>query len=129
VSIDAGTPPAEGNGAPPPEPAPRRGLRDRALGRLALLGLVLLAAVLSTRACGEGQRNVSNEEAIELAKAEASFEPCAEPQCAQARYLQRGIPPRAYWGVVLWKAFDAQGVPTLTEDFLVDAITGDVTEP
>jgi hypothetical protein len=126
VSTDAGTPEA-GDGRPPSEPKPRRGLRDSVLGRLALLGLVLVAAVFSARACGEGQRNVSSDEAIEIAKENASFEPCPEVQCVQSRYVQRGIPPRGYWGVVLAEELDAAGLPVQTESFLVDAVTGDVT--
>ena len=127
-STDAGTP-AAGDGRPPTEPAPRRGLRDSALGKLALLGLVLLAAFVSTRACGAANRNVSSDEAIEIAKENASFVPCPELQCAQSRYIQRGIPPRAYWGVVLSEKLDAEGQPTRIELFLVDTVTGDVSRP
>jgi hypothetical protein len=64
---------------------------------------------------------------VELAKAEASFEPCPEIQCQQRRFIQRGIPPRPYWGVVLAEELDADGEPTRVESFLVDAQTGDVT--
>ena len=127
ASTDAGTPAAgDGDGRPPPAPTPRRGLRDSAWGKLALLGLVLLAAFVSTRACA-ADRNVSSDEAIELAKENASFEPCPEVPCAQSRYVQRGIPPRAYWGVVLYEKLDAEGRPTNHESFLVDTITGDVS--
>jgi hypothetical protein len=129
VSTDAGTPPEADNGGPPPARAPRRGLRDSVPGRIALLGLVLFAALISTRACGEARREVSSDEAIELAKQEASFEPCPEVRCAQSRFLQRGIPPNAYWGVVLHEKFDENGVSLRFEDFLVDAVTGDVTRP
>jgi hypothetical protein len=126
-STDAGTQAAD-NGAPPPQPTPpRRGLRDSAWGKLALLGLVLLAAIVSTRTCGAADRNVSSDEAIELAKENASFEPCPQVPCAQSRFIQRGIPPRAYWGVVLSEKLDADGLPTKYESFLVDAITGDVS--
>jgi predicted small secreted protein len=128
ASTDAGTP-AAGNDHPPPEPKPRRGLRDSALGKLLLLGLVLAAAFVSTRACGAADRNVSSDEAIEIAKENASFEPCPQVPCAQSRYIQRGIPPRAYWGVVLSEKLRADGQPTRYESFLVDAITGDVSRP
>jgi hypothetical protein len=56
-----------------------------------------------------------------------SFEPCPQVQCEQRRFVQRGIPPRAYWGVVLARELGADGRPVRTETFLVDAITGDVT--
>jgi hypothetical protein len=127
ASTDAGTP-AAGNGQPPPAPTPRRGLRDSALGKLLLLGLVLGAAFLSARACGADQ-NVSSDEAIEIAKENASFEPCPQLPCAQSRYIQRGIPPRAYWGVVLSEKLKADGQPTKIERFLVDVVTGDVSRP
>jgi hypothetical protein len=126
ASTDAGTP-AAGNGQPPPAPAPRRGLRDSALGKLLLLGLVLGAAFVSTRACGAADRNVSSDEAIEIAKENASFVPCPQVPCAQSRFLQQGIPPRPYWGVVLSEKLDAEGDPTRVESFLVDAVTGDVS--
>jgi hypothetical protein len=64
---------------------------------------------------------------VELAREEVSFEPCPEIQCAQRRFVQRGIPPRSYWGVVFVDELDAEGRPTRTESFLVDASTGDVT--
>ena len=128
ASTDAGTP-AAGNGQPPSEPTPRRGLRDSALGKLLLLGLVLGAAFVATRSCASTDRNISSEEAIEIAKKNASFEPCPEVQCAQSRYIPRGIPPRYYWGVVLSEDLDAEGGPTKFESFLVDAITGDVSRP
>jgi hypothetical protein len=64
---------------------------------------------------------------VELARAEASFEPCAETLCQQWRYIQRGIPPRGFWLVGLADELDAEGRPTRTESFLVDVATGDVT--
>jgi hypothetical protein len=93
-----------------------------------LFALVLLVALFAARTCGSGNKNVSNEEAIELAKDEASFVPCAEQLCVQVRYVQRGIPVRGYWGVVLAPALDADGAPTRTETFLVDVTTGEVTQ-
>jgi len=130
ASTDAGTPAAgDGDGRPPPEPKPRRGLRDSALGRLALFALVLGIAVVASRTCASAGRNVSNEEAIEIAKANASFVPCADVRCAQARFVQRGIPTRAYWGVVLSEELDERGQPTRIESFLIDAATGEVSRP
>ena len=40
------------------------------------------------------------------------------------RYLNQGIPPVGYWGVVLSEEVDAQGQPNRTESFLVNAIHG-----
>jgi hypothetical protein len=90
---------------------------------------VLLAALLAARTCASADRNVSADEAVELARAQASFEPCPEIQCSQRRFVQRGIPPRAYWGVVFADELDADGRPTRTESFLVDASTGAVSRP
>jgi hypothetical protein len=128
ASTDAGTP-AAGNGAPPSEPKPRRGLRDSTLGRIALLAVVLGAALFAAQTCASAGRDISNEEAIEIAKENASFTPCEDVRCAQARFIQRGIPPRAYWGVVLSEELDEQGQPTRIESFLIDAQTGDVSRP
>ena len=109
ASTDAGTP-AAGNGGPPSEP---EGDEERDGGEGASAG-----------------REITYEEAIEIAKENASFEPCSDVRCAQARFIQRGIPPRAYWGVVLYKELDEQGQPTGEyESFLVDAATGAVSRP
>jgi hypothetical protein len=89
---------------------------------------VLVAALVAARTCASADREISADEAVELAREAASFEPCPEIQCEQRRFVQRGIPPRAYWGVVLAPALDEDGVPTRTESFLVDASTGDVTK-
>jgi hypothetical protein len=126
LSTGAGTPKA--SDGRPPRP-PRRGLRDSFLGKLALLGLVLLVALFATRTCAGAGRDVSSEEAIEIAKANASFEPCSDVRCAQAQFLQRGIPPRPYWGVVLSEELDEDGQPTRIESFLIDASTGAVSRP
>jgi hypothetical protein len=128
ASTDAGTP-AAGDGRPPAEPKSRRGLRDSVLGRIVLLALVLGLALIAARTCASAGREITYEEAIEIAKENASFEPCSDVRCEQARFIQRGIPPRAYWGVVLSKKLDARGQPTKIESFLVDAATGAVSRP
>jgi hypothetical protein len=102
--------------------ASSRDLRDRPLFRVAALVTVLLVAGLLARSCGSGSSQVSSERAVELARAEASFEPDRE----QVRLVQRGIPPRRFWGVSLYDV-GANGQPTRVEVFLVDARTGDVT--
>ena len=127
-STGAGTP-AAGDGKPPASPAERRGLRDSSLGRILLLVLVLVGALLVARTCGSAERNVSQEEAIEIARENAAFEPCPQQQCIQVRYVQRGIPVRAYWGVVLSDRLDENGEPNRIESFLIDVTTGDVSRP
>lgn len=128
MSTDAGTQPA-GNGREPPVPGERRGLRDHPLGKVALLALVLLAAVAVSRTCGSGNREVSKDEALAIAIAEVDFTPCEAQPCRQIRFLQRGIPVRGYWGVVLTDELDADGRPSRVEGFLVDAQSGAVTRP
>ena len=124
-STDAGTP-APGDGRPPAEPAPRRGLRDHPLGRVALLVLILVAALLVARTCGSSRGEITQDEAIEIAKDAASFEPCEQRVCVQVRYVPQGIPVRGFWGVVLSEKLDAEGQPNRTETFLVDVQTGEV---
>ena len=99
-----------------------RDLRDRPLGRLALVVAVLAVALLSTRAC-QSSDNVSSEQAIELARAEATF----APERTQVRLVQRGIPPRDYWAVSLYTV-GATGAPAKVEVFLVDRATGTLTK-
>ena len=96
-----------------------RDLRDRPFGRLALLVAVLALAFVSARACQSRGDDVSSERAIELARAEASF----EADRAQVRLVQRGIPARAYWAVSLYDV-GARGAPTKVEVYLVDRATG-----
>jgi hypothetical protein len=125
-STDAGTP-AAGDGRPSAALPPRRGLRDRPLGKLLLLGLVLVAALLVARTCGSNRQEVSREEAVEIAMESASFEPCPEQRCVQVRYVPRGIPVRGFWGVVLSDELDDEGQPNRTETFLIDVQTGEVS--
>ena len=121
------TQPAAPQSAGPPEP--RRGLRDSTRGRILLLGLALLAALVVARTCGSTEKNVSQEEAIEIASERAGFEPCAAEPCRQIRYVQRGIPVRAYWAVVLSDELDPEGQPNRIASYLIDVTTGDVSMP
>jgi hypothetical protein len=127
-STDAGTP-AAGDGKPPAPPKERRGLRDSNLGRILLLLIVLVGALLAARTCGSAERNVTQDKAIEIAKENAAFEPCPQQQCVQVRYVQRGIPVRAYWGVVLSDKLDEDGRPNRIASFLIDVTSGAVTRP
>jgi hypothetical protein len=129
LSTDAGTTPAAGDGQPAPEPAPHRGLRDRPLGKLLALALVLVAAAFVARTCGSNNREITQEQAIEIATREASFEPCPQPTCVQIRYVPRGIPVQGYWGVVLADELGADGRPNRTQSFLVSVETGEITTP
>lgn len=94
-----------------------------------LLGLVLFAAFVASRSCASRESDLSQDEAVEIAIENAAFVPCGEERCRQARFIQRGIPPRGYWGVVLSEEIDGLGRPTRTQSFLVDARSGAVSTP
>ena len=83
---------------------------------------VLALALVSARACQSRGEDVSSNRAIELARADASF----DADRAQVRLVQRGIPPRAYWAVSLYDV-GPNGAPAKVEVFLVDRATGTLT--
>jgi hypothetical protein len=74
-----------------------RGLRDRPLGRIALLVAVLVFALLVARTCGSTQPDVSAGEAVEIARAEVDFDAAG----VQLRNVPRGFERRA-WIVSLY---------------------------
>jgi hypothetical protein len=125
VSTSAGTP-EPGNGRPA-QPRPRRDLRDSAWGRVLILVVLLAFAFLVSKSCASNRNDISQQEAVELAIEHASFVPCPRDICRQVRYLNQGVPPVGYWGVVLSKSVNANGEPSRTESFLVNASTGEVT--
>lgn len=97
----------------------RRGLRDSLAGKVILLVAVLLLAYLVARTCGSSQPDVSQEEAIEIAKEEIEF----EPNDVQVRNIPRGFEERS-WMVSLYT-----GTPTDPQECRVveiDAESGDV---
>jgi hypothetical protein len=128
VSTSAGTPPEPDNGPPPAAPVARRDLRDSLWGRALILGVLLLFTLLVSRTCASN-REVTQQEAVEIAVENASFTPCPEEICRQVRFVQRGVPPVGYWAVVLSEEVDEQGQPNRIESFLVNASTGDVSTP
>ena len=91
--------------------------------------MVLLGAVAVSKTCGSNKQEVSQNEAIALAKEHASFVPCEREGCVQIRYVPRGIPVQGYWGVVLAEKLDIEGRPNRVENFLVNVDTGTVTRP
>ena len=126
MSTSAGTPPEPDNGPPPAAPVARKDLRDSLWGRALILGVLLLFTLLVSKTCASNRDDITQQEAVDLAIAEASFTPCEREICRQVRYLNQGIPPVGYWGVVLSEEIDADGQPNRTESFLVNASTGDV---
>ncbi len=73
------------------------GLRDRPLGKIAILAVVLLAAFLVSRSCGETRTDVSQAEATEIARAQIDF----EPNDVRVRLQKRGIDSQPFWLVGL----------------------------
>ena len=127
VSTSAGTPPEPSNGGPPAATS-RRDLRDSLWGKALILGALLVVTLLVSKTCASNRDEISQQEAVDLAIAAASFEPCEQQICRQVRYLNQGLPPVGYWGVVLSEKVDASGQPNRTESYLVNATTGDVSK-
>jgi hypothetical protein len=73
-------------------------LSDRPAARAAALVLVLLAAFLVARTCGSSRPNVTQEEAIAIAKEEVDF----EPRQVQVRNVPRGLDGERSWAVSLY---------------------------
>ena len=126
MSTSAGTP-EPGDGRPPAAPTPRKDLRDSLWGRALILGLLLLFTLLISKTCASNRDDITQQEAVDIAIENASFVPCPEEICRQVRFLQQGIPPVGYWGVVLSERIDADGQPNRTESFLINAATGEVS--
>ena len=92
-----------------------------------MLALILLAAAGVARSCGSHDARISQAEAVEIAKENADLTPCAQQGCVMVRAVQRGLPTRLVWIVGLAEDLDANGRPTVVENFLIDARTGALT--
>jgi len=106
-------------GAPPE----RRALRDRPLGKAAILVAVLVAAFLVSRSCGSSETQISKERATEIARGVIDY----EPDRVQVRYLKRGFQSQGFWAVSL-STLNAVGSDDKTTVVVVDGQTGDVVE-
>jgi hypothetical protein len=98
----------------------RRGLRDSLAGKVILLLAVLFVALIVARTCGSSSPDVSQEEAIEIARDEIDF----EPEHVQIRNVPRGIEGQRSWMVSLYN-----GEPVNPEECRlveVEADSGDV---
>jgi hypothetical protein len=102
-------------------PQPRRDPRDRPLVRVAILVALLLVAFFITKSCTRQQNNVSQDEAVAIARKEIDFEPSKH----QIKYLPQGIPPVYYWAVNFVQE-SPNGRVIRTEVVLVNATTGEV---
>ncbi len=122
MSTSAGTPAKPGNGRPPTEPEPRRDLRDRRWGRVLILVAVLLLAFVVTKSCARQQNEISQDEAVAIAKEHVDF----VPDDYQVRYIPQSIPPVYFWAVSLYTL--ENGRPAHVEVVLVNATTGAVQD-
>jgi hypothetical protein len=105
------------------EPAPNRPFRDRPLGRIVILLVVLAVALLALKTCASRDTDVSQDEAIEIAREEIDF----EPDRTMVRFLPRGVDSRPFWAVS-FSLLDAAGNPERITVVLVDGTTGEVEE-
>ena len=93
-------------------------LRDRALFKVGAVLVVLLAAFLVSRSCGRVGDEISQDQAVEIAKGRIDF----DPQHFQVRLFKKGIDSHPYWGVSLYNGPRTQ--PTRCRVVQVDAVTG-----
>ena len=100
-----------------------RSLRDRPLFRVAALLLVLLAAFLVSRSCGSRETEISQEEAIEIARDQIDY----EPDRVGVRFLPQGFQSRPSWAVSLSTVNDQDELTRVTV-VVVDGQTGEILE-
>lgn len=105
------------------EPAPSRHFRDRPLGRIVILLVVLAIALLALKTCASRDTDVSQDEAVEIAREEVDF----EPERTMVRFVPRGVDSRPFWAVS-FSQLDANGQPERITVVLVDGTTGEVEE-
>ena len=85
---------------------------------------VLLLALLVARACTQTGNEISQEEAVEIARQQIDY----EPERTVVRLIRRGVPQsRPFWAVSL-STVDAEGRLERTTVVVVDANTKEVAE-
>jgi hypothetical protein len=102
--------------------APRRDLRDRPIGRIAILVVVLAVALVASKSCAGGDQDVTQDEAVATALEVARF----KPDDWQVRFLRQGLPSRGYWIVSMYQGTYRE--PTRIQLVTIDATTGEITE-
>jgi hypothetical protein len=113
----------EGNGAAAPPPGPARSLRDRPVGKLLALAVVLLFALGVARGCASRGGEISQREAVEIARQEVDF----RPERTQVRLIRQGFQSRPLWAVS-FSTLDEDGALDRVTVVVVDARTREVTE-
>jgi uncharacterized iron-regulated membrane protein len=111
--------PSSTTDAPPPR---SRDLRDSTLGRIAIIAVVLAVAAVSARSCGSGTNALTQEEAVDAARAVA----IVEDEKVLVRYLNQGIPPRGTWIVSFYTGSPRH--PVTAQTVTVDAQTGEIVD-
>jgi hypothetical protein len=100
-----------------------RSLRDRPLFRVAALALVLLLAFLASRSCASRDTEISQDEAVEIAREEIDY----EPDRVGVRFLPQGFQSRPTWAVSL-STVGEDGELTRITVVVVDGETGEILE-
>ena len=103
-------------------PAPAPSGRRRLLPVLAFAALLALTFVASRSCADRGE--LSQEQAIEIARGEVDFSPDGE----NVRFLRRGFNQRPLWAVSLWQRGEGGVDFRRITVVVVDADTGQVTE-
>ena len=100
-----------------------RSLRDRPAFRIAALLVVLLLAFLASKSCASRDTEISQEEAVEIARDQIDY----EPDRVGVRFLPQGFQSRPSWAVSL-STENAQGELTRVTVVVVDGETGEILE-
>ena len=100
-----------------------RGLRDRPLGKIAIVLAVLLAAFLVSKSCGAVGDEISQKQAVAIAREHVDY----KPERVMVRLLKQGLKSRPYWAVSLATFTDTGALERATV-VVIDAKTGEVSE-
>jgi hypothetical protein len=98
-------------------------LRDRPLGKVLILGVVIVVALIVARSCGKTEPELSQDEAIEIAEAQVAF----DANQVVVRFLKQGLPAQEIWLVGLGER-NPDGTYAAATNVLLDADTGEVLE-
>lgn len=102
------------------DPRPR-GLRDRALGRVVILAVVLVLAFAVTKGCGS-DGSLDADDAKRVAQTVQTF----EPDEVQVRFFRRGVNSTPLWAVSMYQGTAKR--PTRVQVVVINATTGEIVE-
>lgn len=101
----------------------RRTSRTRIEPRLVAILLLLPLTFLASRSCGDTHHDVTQSEAVAIAKKQVTYRPDGD----NVRFVRRGIPSTAYWAISVWQR-GPDGGHTKVTVVVIDAQTGRVTQ-